>query len=176
MEPNRRPVTILIIIIFVLAVAGACYIYTLKSQNMKMESDMKVAQEMIDSLKQQQEKPASTAQTSAPTTDLTKIPTSVGQCVNTSVAKVTYRLEADGQPIVGSGSAVQYTNKIYGVSYEQVSAVDNSRSGDPVTLCLVSVPMDCPPGDERGKVYEATNLRTHEKWALPDAAHMCGGA
>ena len=75
-----------------------------------------------------------------------------------------------------SGSAISYANNIYGVSYEVVDAVRSSRVGDPVTLCLVSIPQDCPKGDDRGKVYSATNLRTKQGWSLPDAEHMCGGA
>ena len=31
-------------------------------------------------------------------------------------------------------------------------------------------------GDERGRVYSGTNLRTRGSWQLPDAQHMCGGA
>ena len=50
------------------------------------------------------------------------------------------------------------------------------RVGDPVTLCLVSIPRNCPPGDDRGKVYSAANWRTQERWSLPDSQHSCGGA
>jgi hypothetical protein len=50
------------------------------------------------------------------------------------------------------------------------------RSGDKVKLCLVSLPEDCPPGDDRGKIYRATNLRTGESWEAPDSQHSCGGA
>lgn len=41
---------------------------------------------------------------------------------------------------------------------------------------LIFVPKDCPPGDDRGRVYETTNLRTHEVWQTHDDPHMCGGA
>jgi hypothetical protein len=41
---------------------------------------------------------------------------------------------------------------------------------------LVSIPKGCPKGDHRGKIYKATNLRTHGQWTLPDAEHSCGGA
>jgi hypothetical protein len=96
----------------------------------------------------------------------------VGMCVQTEIASLGSRL--DGAP--DSGSAISYANNIYGVSYEIVEAVRSSRVGDPVTLCLVSIPQDCPKGDDRGKVYSATNLRTKQGWSLPDAEHMCGGA
>ena len=39
-----------------------------------------------------------------------------------------------------------------------------------------SVPENCPPGDDRGKIYKATNLRTNESWEAPDSQHSCGGA
>jgi hypothetical protein len=42
--------------------------------------------------------------------------------------------------------------------------------------CLTKLPTHCPPGDQRGKWYTTTNLRTDESWTLPDAEHMCGGA
>ena len=55
-------------------------------------------------------------------------------------------------------------------------AIARSRPGDPIRLCLVSIPKHCPPGDDRGRFYKATNLRTGKSWTLPDSEHMCGGA
>ncbi len=98
--------------------------------------------------------------------------TRVGQCVETRVKEVGNRLE--NTP--GSGSLVTFMNGGVQVSYEQVPAVDESRPGDRVSLCLISIPKDCPPGDERGRSYKATNKRTGQSWTLPDAEHMCGGA
>ena len=100
------------------------------------------------------------------------VPTQVGACVQTQIAMLGSRLE--GAP--DSGSAITYANGINGVSYDVIAALRNSRVGDPVTLCLVSLPQDCPKGDDRGKVYSATNLRTQQGWSLPDSQHMCGGA
>jgi hypothetical protein len=37
-----------------------------------------------------------------------------------------------------------------------------------------SIPKDCPPGDDRGREYTTTNLRTDEAWTLPDSQQMCG--
>ena len=54
--------------------------------------------------------------------------------------------------------------------------IHRARVGDKITLCLTSLPPECPPGDDRGKVYSAVDLRTKGKWELPDAEHMCGGA
>ena len=107
-----------------------------------------------------------------------ELPARIGQCSTTTVKQVETRL-ADGatnQPMLGSGSAIEFANGGYQVSYEQVPAVDRSRPGDAVTICLVSVPRHCPPGDDRGRMYKTTNLRTHGSWTFPDAEHECGGA
>jgi hypothetical protein len=98
--------------------------------------------------------------------------TRIGQCVETRVKEVGTRLE--NTP--GSGSSITFTNGGGQVSYEQVPEVDRSRPGDRVSMCLVSVPEDCPPGDDRGRTYKTTNKRTGQSWTLPDAEHMCGGA
>jgi hypothetical protein len=107
-----------------------------------------------------------------------RMPRRVGECVVTHVRDVETRLE-DGfthAPTPGSGSAIRFTNGGYQVSYDTVPAVEASRPGDPVRMCLNSIPHGCPPGDARGRNYRVTNLRTHGRWWLPDAEHMCGGA
>jgi hypothetical protein len=106
------------------------------------------------------------------------LPTRIGQCVRTNVKTVETRL-VDGstnQPVAGSGSAISFANGGYQVSYDQLPSVDSSRVGDPVEMCLVSIPRDCPAGDDRGREYRTINLRTHKAWRLPDAEHHCGGA
>lgn len=40
----------------------------------------------------------------------------------------------------------------------------------------MSLPQHCPPGDNRGKIYTTTNMRTVKSWTLPDSEHRCGGA
>jgi hypothetical protein len=105
-------------------------------------------------------------------------PTRPGTCAYTHVRIVTQRLE-DGvthRVIPDSGSAVTMANGVHQVSYDQVGAVNRSRRGDPVWTCLMTLPQNCPPGDDRGKLYTTTNLRTEESWTLPDSAHGCGGA
>jgi hypothetical protein len=102
----------------------------------------------------------------------------VGTCVRTTIARVSQRLE-DGvthRVIPDSGSSVEFANGLYQVSYDQVPAVNQSRRGDPVFVCLMKLPVHCPPGDVRGKLYTTTNLRTDDSWTLPDAEHGCGGA
>ena len=106
------------------------------------------------------------------------VPMRVGQCAASRIAVVGQRLEdgATHVQVPGSGSQVELANGILGVSYDQVAAVNRSRRGDPVRVCLVSIPRHCPPGDDRGRFYRTTNLRTHQSWTLPDAEHSCGGA
>jgi hypothetical protein len=106
------------------------------------------------------------------------LPTRVGACVVTNIESIETRL-VDGathQPMPGSGSAVRFANGGYQVSYDTVLAIEESRKGDRVRMCFVSTPLNCPRGDDRGKVYNSTNLRTHKSWRLPDAEHSCGGA
>jgi hypothetical protein len=102
----------------------------------------------------------------------------VGACVRTTIAAVTQRLSdgTNGGAVPDSGSAVDFVNGLGQVSYDQVAPLNQSRRGDPVLVCLVALPEDCPPGDDRGKVYTTTNLRTYESWTLSDSAHGCGGA
>jgi hypothetical protein len=99
------------------------------------------------------------------------LPTEIGACSETTIEDIGYRL---GDP--DSGSAISYANGGGQVSYDTIPEIHRSRVGDPVRLCLVSLPEDCPPGDDRGKVYSATNLRTGESWEAPDSQHSCGGA
>jgi hypothetical protein len=80
----------------------------------------------------------------------------------------------EGTP--GSGSAVSFENGGDQVSYDTVPAIEHSKTGDPARMCLVSIPRHCPKGDNRGRIYRTTNLRTHQTWKLPDSEHMCGGA
>ena len=100
------------------------------------------------------------------------VPKKIGQCVATRIKTLESRLE----DMPDSGSAVGYTNGLYQVSYEIVPGIATSRVGDRAKVCLVELPQDCPKGDDRGKVYKATNLRTHKSWTAPDSEHSCGGA
>ena len=98
------------------------------------------------------------------------LPMRVGQCSTTRVKWVGTRL--DNTP--GSGSAIQFMNGGYQVSYDQVAAVDRSRPGDPVRMCLISIPKDCPPGDDRGRFYKTTNLRARFMEPAGRRAHVRG--
>ena len=99
-------------------------------------------------------------------------PANVGDCVDTTVTEVGPRLEG----VPGSGSGIRYANGMTQVSYDEVPGIDHSQVDDAVHVCLLSVPDNCPPGDDRGRVYSGVNARTHESWSAPDSQHQCGGA
>ena len=105
-------------------------------------------------------------------------PTQVGKCADTFIQRTGTRLVdgSTGTPIAGSGTSVNLTNGIYLVSYEDIVQVQRSRPGDKVKLCLLEIPEDCPPGDDRGRVYSLLNYRTNGYTEMPDSQHMCGGA
>ncbi len=99
------------------------------------------------------------------------LPTKVGAYTETTIKEVSTRLGAPD-----SGTVVQYANGLIQISYEAIAPATRSKPGDKVTVCLVSIPENCPKGDDRGKVYKANNLRTNESWKAPDSQHSCDGA
>ncbi len=106
------------------------------------------------------------------------LPAKIGQCVETRITKISDRFGKEIQSSSGdwSGTAVQFSNGGYQVSYEKETSIIRSKIGDTVKMCLKAVPSDCPKGDERGKLYNTQNMRTGEAWTLPDSQHRCGGA
>lgn len=108
------------------------------------------------------------------------LPKAIGHCTFTKIAYISTRfgdeLKRPASELDSNGTAVTFANKAYLVSYSFVEAVANSHIGDEVLLCLVSIPKNCPPGDNRGREYSATNVKTKQSWILPDSQHMCGGA
>jgi hypothetical protein len=107
------------------------------------------------------------------------LPTRPGTCVLTTIARIAPRLinYKTGKVIPNDlGLVISFAIGGQQVSYENLSAIVASRKGDKVYVCLIAFPTDCPPGDNRGRVYTTTNLRTMESWTLPDAENTCGGA
>jgi hypothetical protein len=111
------------------------------------------------------------AQSGLASTRAAALPPTIGECSETAIKEISHRLENPD-----SGSVVQYANGLIQISYDVIAAVHRSHVGDKVKVCLVSIPTECPPGDDRGKIYRATNLRTGESWEAPDSQHSCGGA
>lgn len=108
---------------------------------------------------------------------VTKRPERLGQCFNTRVREVMERLGPYAPHAAShSGSAIQLADGHYTVAYEQQPGVDSSRRGDPVRLCVVDLPTNCPAGDTRGIGYRGLNLRTRRGWEAGDSEHLCGGA
>ena len=93
----------------------------------------------------------------------------IGACTLTRVAHVGFRA-GDG------GSVIEYADGRWQIDYNFITGIHNSRRGDRVLLCLTEVPAGCPPGDERGRTYKGTNLRTLESWSAINSEHSCGGA
>lgn len=105
------------------------------------------------------------------------MPEKVGQCAVTRIAELTTRF---GEPLQSAsddaGSAVGFSNGGGMVSYDRDAGLVGSNVGDRAAVCLLSIPRDCPPGDERGRFYYGVDLDTGTSWTLPDSQHMCGGA
>lgn len=106
---------------------------------------------------------------------LTRNVSRVGQCEQTTVESIGPRLQ-EIQGEAPDGTSIRFADAVHQVSYDREPAVLASRVGDPARVCLIEIPKGCPPGDNRGRVYRVTNLRTHKMWELPDSSHECGGA
>lgn len=106
------------------------------------------------------------------------LPSSIGQCAPTHIKALTTRLGDDPLETASpeAGSAATFTNGGTAVSYDREPGLASSKVGDPVIMCLISIPRDCPRDDERGRVYYSVDLTAKGTWALPDSEHLCGGA
>jgi hypothetical protein len=104
------------------------------------------------------------------------VPQREASCARTQIKSTGERLTDGVRPIAGSGSAVAFADGVALVSYGEVAAIQQSRAGDQVILCLIAIPRGCPAGDNRGRIYTATNLRLMTSWTLADSEHSCGGA
>ncbi|MET2826796.1 lysozyme inhibitor LprI family protein [Mesorhizobium shangrilense] len=106
------------------------------------------------------------------------LPSSIGQCAPTHIKTLTTRLGDDPLETASpeAGSAATFTNGGTAVSYDREPGLASSKVGDPVIMCLISIPRDCPKDDERGRIYYSVDLAAKGTWALPDSEHLCGGA
>jgi hypothetical protein len=69
--------------------------------------------------------------------------------VRSEIAAVEQRLPDGPNGPFYSGSAVRFANGGYR-AYAEIEAVQNSRTGDPVFICLIRIPRGYPAGDARG--------------------------
>ena len=104
------------------------------------------------------------------------MPRRVGACATTVIPAIGRRF---GAPLMrpkskatDDGTGVELGNGVHGVSNDFDPAVANAKVGDPRETCPVSI----PKGDDRGKVFTTTNLRTKDFRPLGDSRHLCGGA
>lgn len=104
----------------------------------------------------------------------TRIAPRPGQCFSTTIKEVGNRLDGDTDDT--TGASVTYADGHYMVDYESSRRKLGFRAGDPVRLCVVSLPTNCPRGDHRGITYRATDLTTRRTWTAADSEHGCGGA
>ncbi len=105
-------------------------------------------------------------------------PTQVGKCADTFIQRTGTRFGSSltENQLEGLGSSVKLTNGIYLVSYENLEQLRIARPQDKVKVCLLQIPENCPPGDNRGRIYSLLNYRTEGYVEMRDSQHMCGGA
>lgn len=115
-----------------------------------------------------------------------QLPKEIGDCVTAEVKKKHFRLwgrddpempiEEDG---IGKEIIVRLTTGMFlytGQIGDNFLASEYYARGAIVELCLLEFPTDCPPGDDRGKVYSLLDYRTGFKDDVVDSWHLCGGA
>lgn len=104
-------------------------------------------------------------------------PTKPAQCVKTRIKEVATRF---GNPLAADnadqGIYVGYANGGGVISYDRDKSFDGVAVGQPAVLCLVTIPRDCPAGDNRGRLYYTLDEATHGSWLTTDSQHSCGGA
>lgn len=58
------------------------------------------------------------------------------------------------------GTEVHYRDgHVQVLSYDLIDAAEHATRGDPMLLCVVSIPPDCPAGDFPGVMYRTIDLR-----------------
>ncbi|MEI8179923.1 hypothetical protein, partial [Aestuariivirga sp.] len=106
-----------------------------------------------------------------------RMPQRFGDCVKTKISTVTTRF---GEPVTDlntdEGTSVEYDNGGRVVSYGRDQGLFGAKVGQRVVMCLLTIPYDCPDGDDRGRLYYTLDIDTKGEWILTDTQHMCGGA
>lgn len=115
-------------------------------------------------------------------------PKKVGECVDSAIEDKTTRFEGAIPGDTGGEVSVSFQNGIilYITKMDTLPSSENAdkymystkdfAKGDRVKLCLTELPKDCPPGDDRGKIYSVQNYKNKKTFSGVDAWHMCGGA
>jgi len=118
-----------------------------------------------------------------------KIEQKVGDCSESRIIGKLTRLEGTPAGEAGGGEVVVLLENKIGLYILTVPSIKPSINqdkymystsdfikGDRVKLCLISIPEDCPPGDDRGKTYSVTNYKNKKIFTGVDSWHSCGGA
>ena len=104
------------------------------------------------------------------------IPTKHAECSLTRIKVIKTSFGEDvSYENEDNGTAIEYDNGGFVISHSRDPGLFNALFGQPVVVCLMSVPYDCPEGDDRGRFYYTLNLATLSDWVMADAQHMCGG-
>lgn len=123
-----------------------------------------------------------------PVTEASALPTKVGGCVDSAISGKATRFEGATPGDAGGEAIIQFENGLglYILGVSKKPAPDNADRymyttpdfavGDKVRVCLIGLPEDCPPGDDRGKRYSATSYKNRLSFEGVDAWHSCGGA
>ena len=110
----------------------------------------------------------------------------IGTCRFTTVESKRFRMapspgDAGYKPSdspLGKEVLISLTNGIgvYAGDGDAFILSNDFAPGHSVKVCLLSVPKNCPPGDQRGKTYSLTDQQTRRSLKGIDSWHLCGGA
>lgn len=113
-------------------------------------------------------------------------PTQIGECAETEIVGKFFRLWASDDPDlpeeefgIGKEIVLKLPNELFlytDLIGDRALASPDYTPGNPVQICLVSIPTDCPPGDDRGKEYSLLDRKTDYFAVQIDSWHLCGGA
>ena len=113
-------------------------------------------------------------------------PSRVGSCSVSFVLSKRFRMVVSpGDPgyqrssdPFGKEVIISLTNglSIYSGDGDDFILSANFAAGHRVQACLLALPSDCPPGDQRGKRYRFVDLQTGSRAEGNDSWHLCGGA
>lgn len=104
----------------------------------------------------------------------------------TLIVDEVFRVPSGEEPngAVSSSLGFTHSSRIFGVGnkgwintpYSRTPALEHSRPGDKVLVCLIKYYSGCPRGDDRGRTFSVRNLRTGGKFEASNGSHICGGA
>ncbi|MCA9201196.1 MAG: hypothetical protein KDA87_26830, partial [Planctomycetales bacterium] len=99
-----------------------------------------------------------------------------GECVITRIQEITTRF---GEPVdysnEAAGTAISFENGSFQISYRREEFY-GIEPGHRTVICLMTIPRDCPDGDERGREFYTLDLDINRQWIVSDSQHSCGGA